>query len=71
MVSWKDYKLILNGDGRVIGAYDRHGDRLSVYIRGKRVRGDRNNYPTYWNCSGDYTRKEAYNRFNSGRLIFK
>ena len=70
MVSWKDYKLILNSDGRVIGAYDRHGDRLSVYIRAKRVRGAYN-HPTYWNCSGDYTRKEAYNRFNSGRLIFK
>lgn len=71
MITWRDYKIILDSEGRVIGAYDSNGDRLSVYIRAKRVRGERNNHPSYWNCSGDYTRQEAYNRFNSGRLIFK
>ncbi len=67
MRTWRDYKIILDSEGRVTGAYTKNGDRLSVYIRAKRVH---TNYPTYWNCSGDYTRQEAYNRFNSGRLIF-
>ena len=75
MKEWKDYQIIMDEDGYVTGAYsdDVYGNRIrhSVYIRNRRKPGDRNRHPQYYDCHGEYTRKEAYNRFRSGRLIFQ
>ena len=68
MKNWKTYTLIMDENDRVKCAIDCEGNRCGVYIR---AIGDTGSRPTYWNCAGEYTRKEAYTRFRSGRLIFK
>lgn len=66
--AWKEIDHFLLDDyDRIEYVIDINGRRLCPYIRD---RGDVGRHATYFNCSGDYTKKQAYNRMRSGRLIF-
>lgn len=66
---WKEIEYFICDEyDRIEYVIDIYGNRRGPYIRNW---GDVKGRPTYYNCSGDYTKKQAYNRMRSGRLIFK